>query len=81
MMQNPPANAGGATDAGLILGWESPLRRKWQPTSVVVPGKFNGQRRLVGYSPRGCKKSDTTEHAQTPKEEFMEQWLKNWEMW
>jgi len=36
-----------------------PWRKKWQPTPVL-PGKFHGQRSLVGYSPWGCKKSDTT---------------------
>ena len=30
-------------------------RRKWQPTSVFVPRKFHGQRRLAGYSPWGCR--------------------------
>ena len=38
-----------------------PWRRKWQPTPVFLPGEFHGQRSLVGYSPRGCKGSDTTE--------------------
>ena len=28
-------------------------RRKWQPTPVFLPGKFHGQRSLVGYSPWG----------------------------
>ena len=28
-----------------------PWSRKWQPTPVFLPGKFNGQRSLVGYSP------------------------------
>ena len=37
-----------------------PWKRKWQPTSVFLPGKFHGQRRLSGYSPWGCKESDTT---------------------
>ena len=37
-----------------------PWRRKWQPTPVFLPGKFYGQRRLAGYSPRGRKESDTT---------------------
>ena len=36
-------------------------RRKWQPTPVFLPGESHGGRSLVGYSPRGCKKSDTTE--------------------
>ena len=30
-------------------------------TPVFLPGKFHGQRSLVGYSPKGCKESDTTE--------------------
>ena len=38
-------------------------RRKWQPTAVLLPGKSHGQRSLVGYSPRGLKESDTTEHS------------------
>ena len=38
-----------------------PWRRKWQPTPVLLPGKFHGQRSLVNYSPRGHKESGTTE--------------------
>ena len=30
-----------------------PWRRKWQPTAVLSPGEFHGQRNLVGYSPWG----------------------------
>ena len=33
----------------------------WQPTPVLLLGKFHRQRRLVGYSAWGCKESDTTE--------------------
>ena len=39
-----------------------PWSRKWQPTLVFLPGKFHGQRTLVGYSPWDCKESDTNEH-------------------
>ena len=28
-----------------------PLKRKWQPTPVCLPGESHGQRSLVGYSP------------------------------
>ena len=35
--------------------------KKWQPTPVFLPGKFNGQRSLVSYSPWGHKELDTTE--------------------
>ena len=36
-------------------------RRKWQRTPVFFPEKSYGQRRLVGYSPKDCKESGTTE--------------------
>ena len=39
-----------------------PWRRKWQPPPVFLPRKFQEQRSLVGYSPRG--------QSQT--------WLSNW---
>ena len=42
-----------------------PWSRKWQPTPVVFAGEFHGERSLVGYSPRGCRESDMTEHACT----------------
>ena len=34
---------------------EFPVRRKWQPTPVFLPGNSHGQRSLVGYSPGGHK--------------------------
>ena len=39
-------------------------RRKWQLTSVFLPGESHGQRSLVGYSPLGDKESGRTEVAQ-----------------
>ena len=42
-----------------------PWRRKWQPTPVFLPEKSHGQRSLVGYSPKGCKESDTTQRLNT----------------
>ena len=38
-----------------------PWRRKWQPSPIFLPGKSHGQRSLAGFSPWGCKESDTTE--------------------
>ena len=38
-----------------------PWRKKWQPTPVLLPGKFHGWRNLIGYSPWGRKELDTTE--------------------
>ena len=53
-------SARNAGDLGLILG----LGRSpggGQPTPGFLPGESHGQRSLVGYSPWGCKESDTTE--------------------
>ena len=59
VVKNLPANAG---DEDLIPGsGRCPGEGNWQPTLVFLPGKSHGQRSLVGYSPRGCKESDTTE--------------------
>ena len=43
------------------MGQSYSQRRQWQPTPVLLPGKSDGQRSLVGYSRWGRKKSDTTE--------------------
>ena len=42
-----------------------PWRRKWLPTAVFLPGKFQGQRSRAGYSPWGGKETDAAEHART----------------
>ena len=53
-------NAGG--DPSSIHEWRrSPGEGKRQPTPVFLLGKSQGQRSLVGCSPRGCRESDTTE--------------------
>ena len=49
-VKNPPANVG---DIGLWMGsdpWVRNIswRKKWQPMPVFLPGKFHGQRSLVG---------------------------------
>ena len=36
-------------------------RREQQSTLIFLPGEFDGQRNLAGYSPWGYKKSDMTE--------------------
>ena len=41
------------------LGGKSPLRRKWLPTPVFLPGKFHGQRSLASYTVHGVTKSWT----------------------
>ena len=63
MLKNSPANTGDTRDSGSILDQKDPLVvGNGNPSSVFLPGKFHGQRSLAGYSPCGCKESDTTEH-------------------
>ena len=51
-----PANAGDARDVGSIPGLgRSPGAGNDNSLQYFVPGKFHGQRSLVGYCPRGCK--------------------------
>ena len=42
-----------------------PWSRKWQTTPVFLPGKSQGQRSLVGYSPWIHRESDMTEQLST----------------
>ena len=57
MVKNPPANAG---EMSLIPGsGRFPGREHGNPP-VFLPGESPGQRSLVGYSPWGCNKPDTT---------------------
>ena len=42
-----------------------PWRREWLSTPVFLPGELHAQGSLVGYSPRGHKESDMTEHTRT----------------
>ena len=66
MVKNPPANAGDKKRHGFDL-WVGKIswKRKWQPAPVILPGKFHGQKSLVGYSSRGHKKLDMTKHIHT----------------
>ena len=79
MVKKLPANAGHVRDTGSIPGsGRLPWRRAWQSTPVFLPGESHGQRSLIGYSPQGCKESDTTEatwHAcMSPQKEPAPRW-------
>ena len=41
---------------------ESKDLRKWQPTPILLPGKFHGWKSLTDYSPWNRKESDMTEY-------------------
>ena len=53
-------------------------RRQWHPTPVLLPGKSQGWRNLVGCSPWGCWESDTTEHFHFSLFTFMH-WRRKWQ--
>ena len=43
------------------LSWEDPLEKRMAIHFSILAWRIPGQRSLVGYSPGGCKESDTTE--------------------
>ena len=62
VVKNPLANAEDAKDTGSIPGLGRSTRvGNGNPLLVLLPGKFHGQRSLVGYSLWGQKESDRTE--------------------
>ena len=69
MVKNLPADVGNIRDPGSIPGsGRSPgvgngnlLQYSFFFPPIFLPGKFHGQRSLVGYSPWDCKESETTE--------------------
>ena len=51
------------------------MEKKVQPTPVFQTVKFQGPKRLAGYSPWGYKESDTTEHTHRVIHILMEETL------
>ena len=85
MGEESACNAADTRDGGSTPGsGRSPWRRNWQPTPVFLPGESHGQRRLAGYSPKGCKESDMTERLSTHTFEWCwevprsENWKQSW---
>ena len=61
VVETPPANAGDGRDTGSIPGLRrSPGEGHGHPLQYACLENPHGQRSLEGYSPRGCKESDTT---------------------
>ena len=58
LVKNPHVTAGDSGDVVMKIH----RRKKWQPTPVFLPGKFQGQRSLVGHSQWDSKESDMTEN-------------------
>ena len=57
---------------------EEVRRRKWQATSVLLPGNFYGQRRQLDSCPCGLKELDTTEHAHTIRGSYFSGFIIFW---
>ena len=56
-------------------------RRKWQPTPVFLPGESHGWRRLVGYSPWGCRVGhDWATSLSFFSPISLHQWLGSWDV-
>jgi len=62
VVKNPPSTAGDIREAGLIPG-SGGFPEGWHGDALQHSclENLHGQRSLAGYSPWGCKESDTTE--------------------
>ena len=63
---NPPAMQETQEVQVRSLGQENPLKREVATCSSILAWRalmHHGRRSLAGYSPGGCKVSDTTKHA------------------
>ena len=70
----------GGSDGKLPTMWETWVgiilwRRKWQTTSILLPGKSRGWRSLIVYNPWGHKESDMTEWL-TPSSRMLSSYFK-----
>ena len=66
VVKNPPANAGDTRGVGSIPGSGNfPGKGNDNSLQYFLPGKFHGQRSMVGYSPWDCKESGRTEYSHT----------------
>ena len=54
------------TEIKIVVAYRMGRRRQRKPTPVLLPGRFHGQRSLVGCSPWGCEESDMTEWLHFP---------------
>ena len=62
VVKNPPVNAGTEGHTGSIPGsGRSPGGGYGNCFDIYLLEKSYGQRKLAGYSPGGCKESDTAE--------------------
>ena len=61
MLKNLSASEGGTKDADSTPRSEDSLEKRMATHSCIFAWRIPGQRSLVGYSPWGHKKLDTTE--------------------
>ena len=75
MIKNLPNNAGPKRHGFNPWVGKIPWRRAWQPTPVFLSGESHGQRSLAGYSPLGCRESDTTERLNSNSKPLWMPWF------
>ena len=67
VVKNLPAMQGLQKMGVQSWGWKIPWRRKWQPTSVFLPGQSSWTEEPGGLQSMGSQESDTAEHRHTLK--------------
>ena len=60
-VKNPHAPEGDMSRGFYLWVAKIPWKRKWQSTSIFLPGEYHGQKSLERYSPWGHKESEMTE--------------------
>ena len=65
MAKSPLAKAGGTKNAGVICGLRRSPGKGMTTHSIILAWRILFTEEPGGYSPWGCKESDTTEHRQT----------------
>ena len=64
MAKSPLAKAGGTKNAGVICGLRRSPGKGMTTHSIILAWRILFTEEPGGYSPWGCKESDTTEHRQ-----------------
>ena len=82
VVKNPSANARDIRDAGLIPeSGRSPGGGHGREWSSILARETKGQRSLVGYSPWGCKESDTSDLSCTQDITHRSAWVSTFLLW
>ena len=65
VVKNSPAQAEATGDGVQSMGWKDPLEEEMATYSSILVWEIPWAEEPGGYSPKGCHKSDATEHTRT----------------